>query len=347
MTAQITEVPGQDARPAAPVVHCEFCGGRCRPLYEITLGDEVSMLHRCQRCRACRAFPPFADDVVRRHYEREYFRREPDELEKGRRLAADYLSKVEQAAGGRRFTGRCLEIGAGYGFFARAIASRTGARVDVVEPSVACRGFIREQPQHGDVFASVADVPADRRYDDVFCFHVMEHLQECSAFCRSVTALLADRGRLWILTPNAASRSFGITGEHWGWSGRDQHYQFLPQEYPADYWRAQGLALIESCDLVPADHHYPSHWHAWARMHAARMTDRIRRRPGLRSILPRLWRQLFARLAMLAREWPGYHGFTFERRWERFVARRPHDELLLVLEKAAPGPAVCGTRMPS
>lgn len=337
VTTQATAVPLPGSRPDTAVA-CEFCGGNCRPLYAIGLGDETSMLHRCERCRACRASPAFAADAVRRHYEQEYFSRHEQELEKGRRLAVDYLAKVQRAAGGRGFGGRSLEIGAGYGFFARAFAGRSGATVDVVEPSVDCRGFMREHAPHGDVFAVLDDVPVSRRYDDVFCFHVMEHLQGCADFVRSVTPLLADRGRLWILTPNAASRSFRITGEFWGWSGRDQHYQFLPQEYPAWYWRALGLELVESRDLVPADYHYPSHWYAWATMQSARLTARIGRRRGPWSLVLRLWRRVLVRLAMTARQWPGYEGFTFERRWEQLSGRRPHDELLLVLEKASSGP---------
>lgn len=334
-----TTVPHPPATPAA--VRCEFCGGECGPLYEVRLGRNVSTLHRCERCSACRVSPPFPEEAVRAHYEQDYFRMDPQELEKGRRLAADYLAKMDRAAGGRP-AGRSLEIGAGHGFFARALAARTGTSVDVVEPSVACRTAMREQGPSGDVFATLADVPAGRRYDDVFCFHVMEHLQECSAFARSVASLLTDHGRLYVLTPNGASRSFRATGEFWGWSGRDQHYQFLPQTYPADYWRALGLVLIESRDVVPADHHYPSHWHAWARMHVARLTDRIARSGGLVRLVLRLRRLACARLAVFARQWPGYEGFTCERRWEQLSARRPHDELLLVLEKAGPGTAASG-----
>lgn len=332
--------------PASSVC-CEFCGDRCVPLYDVFLGTDVTTLHRCIRCHACRVSPPFPEHVVRAHYEQTYFSMEPGEIAKGRALADDYLAKVEAASGARPIAGRALEVGAGYGWFARVLAEKTGVSVDVVEPSVACRSYIHEHGPHADVFASLADVPSGRRYDDVFCFHVMEHLQSCTAFARSVAALLADHGRLWILTPNAASRSFRTTGSFWGWSGRNQHYQFLPRQYPADYWRRCGLVLLEARDVIPADHHYPSHWNAWARMQAARMTECVHRSPGLRSVLPRMWRRCMATLAVFAREWPGYEGFTLERRWEQISRRGPHDELLLVLMKGGPVTRQEGTSTPS
>ncbi|MFM8890720.1 MAG: class I SAM-dependent methyltransferase, partial [Planctomycetia bacterium] len=319
---------------AAPVVACEFCGARCDPIYEVALGTDSSTMFRCARCSACRISPEFPAEAVRRLYEKVYFQADPGGLEKGRVLAADYLVKVLRAAGERPIAGRMLEIGAGYGFFARALAAKSGAAVDVVEPSESCRTSMREQGEPGTVYTSLDEVPARQQYDSIFCFHVMEHLQGCAGFFRTVAALLADHGRLFILTPNAASRSFRLTGPFWGWSGRDQHYQFLPQTFPADYWQKHGFRLLESRDIVPADHHYPSHWHAWARMQAARLDGDVHERGGGGSLGLRMKRGFYAWLARFVRQWPGYDGFTFERRWEELTRRAPHDELLLVVMKA-------------
>jgi len=319
---------------ATPLVTCEFCGERSDPIYEVTLGQDTSTMFRCVQCSACRIAPVFPTEAVRTLYEKEYFQAAPWELEKGRVLAADYLAKVVRAAGSRRIAGRALEIGAGYGFFARSLAGMIGSTVDVVEPNESCRASMQELGEPGTIYASLDEVPARQKYENIFCFHVMEHLQGCADFFRGVAALLVDHGRLFILTPNAASRSFRLTGEFWGWSGRDQHYQFLPQTFPADYWPRHGFRLLESRDVVPADHHYPSHWHAWARMHAARLAGEGHGCEGGETTALRMKRGFFEWLAGFARQWPGYDGFTFERRWEELVSRVPHDELLLVVMKA-------------
>ena len=109
--------------------------------------------------------------------------------------------------------GRALEMGCYTGDFTELIAERYDD-VTVVEGSAelvaAASGRLGRRARfvHG-TFESV-DLPGG--YDAIFLIHTLEHLDDPVAVLRRVNGWLADRGRLFVVVPNAnaASRQIAV-----------------------------------------------------------------------------------------------------------------------------------------
>ena len=58
----------------------------------------------------------------------------------------------------------------------------------------------------------IEDTTFDRRFDNIFLMHVLEHTQDAGVALRAVRRMLSDNGRLFIVVPNAhaASRRIAV-----------------------------------------------------------------------------------------------------------------------------------------
>lgn len=315
---------------------CEFCSSASQPAYFVSLGSDSREVFRCDGCGAVQIDSPFPDEALHQFYERDYFSAKPWQIAKASVLATDYFGKVNRAAGPNPWRGRVLEIGAGFGFFAGLVQQQTGVRVDVVEPSRCCRDYIQEHALAGTIFSRIDDptLPVGV-YSEVFAFHVAEHLQRLGPFLRDVGRLLAPDGRLWILTPNASSRSFTQHNAQWGWAVPDQHYQFLSQYIPHSYFESLGFSVDACVDVRPAKIHFPSAWRSRLTNWTAWLTDRIAESGPRAGLAFRAIRKVTNKASHGLRQNVTTWNFCeVERFYCRVPWRRPHDELMLVLRKA-------------
>ena len=110
---------------------------------------------------------------------------------------------------------RLLDIGCGGGAFlqrARGLGLAV-AGVDADEAAVAAARSLGLDCRVGD--ASSASAVIDGRFDVVRLGHVFEHLEDPAGTLADVAALLAPRGRLVLLTPNAEGALARAFGRDW------------------------------------------------------------------------------------------------------------------------------------
>lgn len=315
------------------MIFCEFCEGICHPVYQVGLGSLTSTLHQCENCCSAHVDPPFPAESVTAFYANTYFDAAEWQRKKSAILATDYFGKI------RRFLpagngARALDVGAGYGDFARRYKTRTGNNIDIVEPSVAGRNMISNQVQAGEVYRSMAELPADACYHQIFCFHVVEHLQEFTSFAANLCARLVQGGRLFILTPNGASTSFRDFGRDWGWACPEQHHQFLSDQIPGKYFNRLGFRVVMQESLCPAVIHYPGRWFTRLQRGVRELSVRLATATGAhRWLLQGLRRLLVAAESAVAQNRSQYNATFFEKQLSRCNRHAHQDELLLVLEK--------------
>jgi SAM-dependent methyltransferase len=302
----------------------------------VTLGSDASVLFLCEHCCSAQARPPFSEQALHAYYEREYFGDAGWEIRKAKLLARDYVRKVCRYSKFDQNSGPMLEVGAGYGYFAKGMESLTGRAVDVVEPSVACRQSMAALKITGQIAATAGELPFGRRYTEIFCFHVVEHLPSFHDFLKENLDRLAPFGRLWIITPNAAAYSFRKLRQAWGWACPEQHYQFLSSCIPDAFFEAAGGRRVINKDCQPAPIHFPSYWRGRISQGASSLDTKVASTSGPRRLCWRVARKLVALLLDgLSQNRSSWNLSALERLWAGIRQRRPHDELLLVVEKHA------------
>jgi len=314
-------------------MNCEFCQGDCQPLYPVTRGTLVSTMHRCAACLSACVHPPFPPESLNDFYENSYFQAAPWEVNKSAVLAGDYFRKVQPYLS-HGPANKSLDVGAGFGHFARYYAEKTGTGIDIAEPSASCRQVISGQKSVGQVFQSLGDVSNTSTYDQVFCFHVVEHLQEFTAFAGELHRRLNARGRVFILTPNGGSSNFLELGRAWAWTCPEQHYQFLSHRIPAEYYAKIGFDVVAAQALGPAVIHYPGRWFGRVHRVMTGLDSRIETSQGMGRFIRKCVRKLLRPVAKALQPNLTNHNLIL---LEKFLAglnrTKSQDELLLVLQK--------------
>lgn len=329
-----------------PPGSCEFCRLPMQFLYPVTLGQHgSSRMARCPTCHSTRITPPFDPAALNQYYQDDYFKAADWELHKSALLATDYWQKISSHANSSAssstspWAGPMLEIGSGFGHFARLLHQKTALPIDVVEPNKACQQYMQTHGLTGHRYDHLTSIPAGKQYAHVFAFHVVEHLQTLTELLTQLAPLTPPGAKLWILTPNASSRSFHQWAAHWGWACPTQHYQFLSQHIPPAYFAAHGYTIATCQDLAPAPIHFPSSWRQTLHSITAHLTQQISTRGPIARLPLKVLRRLSIQIStMLEQNRPTAPLLAIEQAWSRHTHRRPHDELLLVLQRQAPNP---------
>ncbi|MDR0937862.1 MAG: class I SAM-dependent methyltransferase [Mediterranea sp.] len=127
-----------------------------------------------------------------------------------------------------RKTGHLLDIGAGTGYFAHAMARR-GWDVAAVEKSEAARAFAKQRfdlelkPE-----TALAELEAGS-FDVITLWHVMEHLEPLNDTWKRCHDLLTGKGRLVVAVPNCSSYDAQRYGADWAAYDVPRHlWHFTP-----------------------------------------------------------------------------------------------------------------------
>lgn len=170
----------------------------------------------CSRCGAATTSPWPTDAELELAYGGAY---RPE----GGRFAAggDLLLRWSRGRLARRLDrrsppGRVLDVGSGDGALLDALQRRGRARLGLERHSS------RPDVQELDVL----DVQGD--WAAVVFWHSLEHLPQPGAALRHACRLLADRGRLVVAVPNAASLQAQVFGEGWFHVDLPRHLVHLP-----------------------------------------------------------------------------------------------------------------------
>jgi len=312
---------------------CEFCGEEEGCSFQVTVAGVVSRIYRCSNCLACHMSPKVPEEELTKFYAEEYFLGLKSERYKARLLAEDYFKKVVCYNGELARECRILEIGPGYGYFGSKLKSLSlGLDIDVLEPSKICAEHIRAITPQIKIFENFEKIKEGTlKYDYIFAFHVLEHLQEARIFLDNIQSNLKPKGRFIALTPNASSRSFLKYGANWGWSCFGQHTQFFSEKIPEEFYRKHGFVPVLVKSVVPHPIHFPSKIHSclqgWTATlqkssYANYLLVRIIKK-GLRLLAELFFSQ--NRRFMPLRDLEAYAN--------RLGDRKGRDELILVLEK--------------
>jgi SAM-dependent methyltransferase len=192
----------RDARPFGRRLDATFlCCRRCRSIFRDLSLAEFESLHATA----------FEDSEFSSRIEL-FQGKEPD-----RSTWAEVLAALGVAR-------RVLEIGPGTGHLLAA-ARDAGCEVFGVETS----GFHRELMRRLwgiETVAGFDEVPSGRLFDAVVAINVYEHVYDVVGFLRSIAALLAPGGRVFVSTCNAGAFVARLSGTRWAMFKQVDHVSF-------------------------------------------------------------------------------------------------------------------------
>jgi 2-polyprenyl-3-methyl-5-hydroxy-6-metoxy-1,4-benzoquinol methylase len=103
----------------------------------------------------------------------------------------------------------CLEIGCGWGTLGKVIQDKFDCFVEGVEPSrlaaITAKEYYGLKVFHGNFDEYYQKNGAKGKYDFIFSYHVIEHIQDQNDFLNKVRDLLSDNGRLLLALPDLTS----------------------------------------------------------------------------------------------------------------------------------------------
>ncbi|HSW14710.1 MAG TPA: class I SAM-dependent methyltransferase [Solimonas sp.] len=230
------------------LVDCPLCGGdRFELLAHVDRYHHGLSTVGCSGCGLAMTNPqPTAaalDQFYARHYRRYYQKVEKPDLAYIRQYRKD-----ERAAGVARYLRdqgllqagtRVLDIGASEGCILKALRDvESGVRTAAIEPNPDFGAFARSHAGC-EVFADLADLPAELRFDLIIINHVYEHMKQPVAYLAGLRERLSERGCIYIDVPDLSEyRGLG-----------DLHIAHLYHFSPATLRRAVTTAGFEVLQL--------------------------------------------------------------------------------------------------
>ncbi|MFO0569578.1 MAG: class I SAM-dependent methyltransferase [Polyangiaceae bacterium] len=230
---------------------CPLCGGRG---LERRFAKSGFFIVRCERCGVELAWPlPGGAEVESIYADPGYFSGAEYYLDyvaheaNHRRLARRVLARLGPS--GR--APRLLDVGAAAGFFLDE-ARKVGWSAVGIEPSPSMSAFARDELGL-DVRNGRFDAVelGDERFDLVTFLDSFEHFPDPARVLERAASLLAPRGRVALLTPNAGSPLARVLGRRW------PHY--TPPEHVFFYAERSLFRLLELHGFEPVAVHRMGH----------------------------------------------------------------------------------------
>lgn len=297
---------------------CPFCRGRSLNAFKPVAhdapagsGHRVSVVE-CRDCVAAWQFPVARNaDESRDTFDAAYNSADGGYFDPAKRRAISELQRSFIEA--RMPVGELLDVGCGDGSFARSMAA-AGWRATGLDPAMP----EKDRTAPGDegalqlIRGSLDDLPADRRFDLITLWDVVEHLDHPTGLVSALAARLKPGGSLIMETGNYQSAGRIESGETWWNYQLDHRWYFAPPQLEA---------LVREAGLEPVE---------WARQVLRPWWKGApsSQAPGLGGVVKALARgpQAFARarqrhaeLTAAARSWPNWSGLEIV----TLQARRP------------------------
>lgn len=193
---------------------CALCGATHQ---ELLVSNEEVRVVMCKLCSLAYIAPRLSREGYTRFY-REYFqdsRRSLETLDDAiqRLVCKDAYKKklpIVNAFRGAISAGDIgVEIGGGWGTFAKLLQDEVGCSVEVVEPSPLAARVAREYygltvyAKDGETF--MQDRIGVQKYDFAILIHVFEHLTDPNKFLEQIKKILKPNGQLFLALPNLSS----------------------------------------------------------------------------------------------------------------------------------------------
>ena len=232
---------------------CPLCAGPSVSAF--TVGDRnravTNRRFTYRRCLECGSF--FLADVpadLDRYYPTEYYGLPSvDELDRLAAGEAPKLRLIEPA----RPPGRLVDIGAGFGLFARAARS-AGYDVTAIEMDTRCCEYLESVV---GVSTIQSEAPADAvgalpPSHAMTLWHVLEHLRDPWRVLAAVAANLEPGGILAVAMPNPQALQFRLLGRRWAHVDAPRHLFLIPSRTLTARAAALGLRRIRLTTDDPA-----------------------------------------------------------------------------------------------
>jgi 2-polyprenyl-3-methyl-5-hydroxy-6-metoxy-1,4-benzoquinol methylase len=206
------------------------------------LGGEDFPYSRCQECRTLFNAEVPAD--LAKYYPADYYRwPDADQIDAGAQAEAPRVAMIAAQIG----TGRLVEMGAGFGMFARA-AKLAGFDVTAVEMDGACCRYLESTI---GVTTVCSDAPADAvarlpPSDAVAMWHSLEHMVDPWTVMDAVAANLRTGGVLALAMPNPDAFQFRVLGKHWVHVDAPRHLFLIPLPALVGRLARRGVHLVSA-----------------------------------------------------------------------------------------------------
>lgn len=152
--------------------------------------------------------------------------------------------------------GKILDYGAGTGYFARAMEKR-GWSVTAIEKSPQARELAKKEfgfEMHPEEYLEKI---ADKEFDIVTLWHVMEHIQNLDRFWDELYRIIDDTGIAVIALPNCKSHDAVVYKENWAAYDVPRHlWHFTPMTIMR--WGERHGFILERQITMPFDGFYIS-----------------------------------------------------------------------------------------
>jgi SAM-dependent methyltransferase len=243
---------------------CRLCGGPAATAFWTTdrnrgLSDERFEYRRCARCRT--VYLENVPDDLARYYPDDYFVF-PTVAELDR-IARTETYKMDALAGRAR-GGRLVEIGPGFGVFARR-AAVAGFDVCGVEMDARCCAHLREVVGVEAVQTAAPEtaLAALAPSDVIALWHSLEHLPDPWALLAAAARNLRPGGLLVSAQPNPDALQLRVLGPRWPHVDAPRHLHLIPADTLRERAAGEGLTMV----ALSSDDGGARHWNAfgWGR----------------------------------------------------------------------------------
>lgn len=166
-------------------------------------------MYKCSRCETHFMYPLPKSEELEKYYDgkfREEVHTETYYEDKiltkvFNRFSVEAKTRVERIEKDLNNTDEILEIGCSVGYFLSAISDKV-SNVCGTEWDSKARGYIERVINNPHIKVAKEPEDFDKKFDKIFLFHVLEHIEEPIDFLVRLKNLLKDNGKIYIEVPN-------------------------------------------------------------------------------------------------------------------------------------------------
>ena len=229
---------------------CPLCSATEADTVSVTTREGQGIVRKCRSCRHVYLDPgeavldleAFYADFYRQDLQRRphiqnldvYLAKLNADSERRFRTCRPYLSSDQT----------CLEVGAGYGLFAKAIRP-FAKQVTVVDPSETTQ---TNAEQFGLLY--VEDLALLKcRFDHIFAFHTLEHFIDPVAALDRLRLLLNDHGLLFIEVPNVNDLLVAASTKYQKFYYQLAHLHYFSSHTLERCFRKSAFDIVRKCSV--------------------------------------------------------------------------------------------------
>ncbi|MBU3947293.1 MAG: class I SAM-dependent methyltransferase [Proteobacteria bacterium] len=220
-----------------------WCGcDTAHSVFEVsTCQGEIFNLVQCDGCDLYCLYPAPDEVTLLRYYDTEYYGASPLKFAGpiARAIAILQNQRAKRVAKFVRQGGKILDIGCGNGRFLKEM-KRQGYSVEGTELTKASALRVSKE---ADLLIHIGDLLslelAERSYDAVTFWHVIEHVRNPLEILRKVNILLKDNGILFLSLPNQDSWQAKAFGKYW--------FHIDPPRHLFGFGTISLISLLEKC----------------------------------------------------------------------------------------------------